>query len=177
MFSAASRAENSGTYEYTAKPKYLILTSVSRRLKNQLNDCLGKVESTTKSLTHTLTKWIDYSIKRACLANFYLIWKLLKKANAQGVRTRPISNNIGYSTGQVSHFLHSQLIDAVNAHVYVLKDSLSLIRQLESLSFSPMLKILLTSADVASLYPSLDIEDCMKALQWHNTPAYPCICS
>jgi hypothetical protein len=75
------------------------------------------------------------------------------------VRTRPISNNNGYPTGQVSHFLHSQLIDAVNAHAYMLKDSLSLIRQLELLSFSPMLIILLTSADV-------NIEDGMKALQW-----------
>jgi hypothetical protein len=33
------------------------------------------------------------------------------------------------------HFLHCQLIDAVNAHVHVLEDSLSLIRQLEALSF------------------------------------------
>jgi hypothetical protein len=66
----------------------------------------------------------------------------------------------------VSHFLHSQLIDAVNAHDYVLKDSLSLIRQLELLSFSPTLNIFLTSADVAALYPSINIEDGMKALQW-----------
>jgi hypothetical protein len=157
--------DGKGTYEYTAKPKDLILISVSRRLKNLLNDCFGK-ESTTKSLTHTLTKWIDDSVKRARLANFYVIWKLHKKANAQGVRTRPISNNIGYPTGQVSHFLHSQLIDAVNAHAYVLKDSLSLIRQLELLSFSPTQNILLTSADVAALYPSINIEDGMKALQW-----------
>ncbi len=74
--------------------------------------------------------------------------------------------NIGYPTGQVSHFIHSQLIDAVNAHVYVLKDSLSLIRQLEALSFSPKQNILLTSADVAALYPSINMEDGMTALQW-----------
>ena len=85
------------------------------------------------------------------------------------MRSRPISNNIGYPTGQVSHFLHSQLIDAVNAHTHVLKDSLSLIRQLESLSFSPERNILLTSADVAALYPSINIEDGMKALQWFMT--------
>ena len=84
-------------------------------------------------------------------------------ANTQGVRSRPISNNIGYPTGQVSHFRHSQLIDAVNAHFHVLKDSLSLIRQLEAL---PKQNILLTSADVAALYPSINIEDGMKALQW-----------
>jgi hypothetical protein len=41
-----------------------------------------------------------------------------REAIAQGARSDPITNNIGYPTGQVSHFLHSQLIDAVNAHVY-----------------------------------------------------------
>ncbi len=93
-------------------------------------------------------------------------------ANAQGVRTHPISNNVGYLTGQVSHFLHSQLIDAVNAHANVLEDSLSLIRQLELLSFSPTLNlrlnILFTSADVtvAAIYPSINIEDGKKVLQW-----------
>ena len=61
------------------------------------------------------------------------------------------------------------MIDAVNAHTHVLKDSLSLIRQLESLSFPPEQNILLTSADVAALYPSINIEDDMKALQWFMT--------
>jgi hypothetical protein len=36
-----------GTYAYTAKPKVLILNSVSWRLKNLLNDCFGE-KSTTK---------------------------------------------------------------------------------------------------------------------------------
>ena len=75
-----------------------------------------------------------------------------------------MSHSIGYPIGQVSHYLHSELIDAVN----VLKDSLSLIRQLETLSFSPERNILLTSADVAALFcPWINIEDKdgMKALQ------------
>jgi hypothetical protein len=44
--------------------------------------------------------------------------------------------------------------------------SLSLIRQLDTLSFSPEKKVLLTLTDVAVLYPSINIEDGMKALQW-----------
>ena len=154
--------DEKNTYEHTEKPKDFILNDVVRRLKNLLHDCFGN-DSATQSLAQTLTKWADDSRKRDRLANFYVIWKLHKKANAQGVRSRPISNNIGYPTGQVSHFLHSQLIDAVNAHFHVLKDSLSLIRQLEAL---PKQNILLTSADVAALYPSINIEDGMKALQW-----------
>ena len=99
-------------------------------------------------------------LQRARLADFYVIWKLYKKANTQGVRSHPISNNIGYPTGQASHFLHRQLIDAVNAHTHVLKHSLSLIRQLESLV------ILALSSDIAALYPWIKIEDGMKTLQW-----------
>ena len=53
---------------------------------------------------------------------------------------------------------------AVNAHVHVLKDSPSLIRQPGSLSFYQEKNILLTSADVAVFYPSLNNEDCMRAL-------------
>ena len=61
--------DGKGTYEYTAKPRDMILNSVSRRLKNLLNDCFS-TESATKSLANTLTKWIDDSVKRARLANF-----------------------------------------------------------------------------------------------------------
>jgi hypothetical protein len=157
--------DDKGTYEYTEKPRDLILKDVARRLKNLLNDCFDK-DPDTRSLGRTLTKWVIDSLNRARLADFYVIWKLHKKANAQGVRSRPISNNIGYPTSQVSHFLHCQLIDAVNAHTHVLKDSLSLIRQLESLSFSPEKNVFMTSADVAALYPSINIEDGMAALQW-----------
>jgi hypothetical protein len=87
------------------------------------------------------------------LGRFDVIWKLHKQANARGVRSRPISNNIGYPTGQVSHFLHGQLIDSVNKHPHVLQDSLSLIRLLESFAMSPEQDLFMTSADVAALSP------------------------
>ena len=56
-------------------------------------------------------------------------------------------------------------MEAVNRHPHVLQDSLSLIRLLETVPTSPEQEILLTSADVAALYPSIDIEDGMKALK------------
>jgi hypothetical protein len=52
--------DGQGTYEYTEKPKDLILEDVARRLKTLLNDCFGK-ESTTKSLAQTLTRWVEDS--------------------------------------------------------------------------------------------------------------------
>ena len=100
------------------------------------------------------------------LCKFYVIWKLHKPANVQGVRTRPISPNIGYPTGQISNFLHSQLAEAVFMHPHVLKDSLSLIRMLENMNLSPDQEIFLTSADIAAPYPSINIEDGLEAMRW-----------
>ena len=160
--------DDKGTYQYTEKPKDLILMDVIRRLKKLLDECFSN-DPTTKSLAQTLKKWADDSLTKGRLANFYLIWKLHKKANARGVRTRPIASTIGYPTGQLSQFLHCQLVEYVNSHCNVLKDSLSLIRQLESMSFSPGQNVLLASADVTALYPSINIEDGMTALQWFMT--------
>ena len=157
--------DGKGTYIHTDKPKDLILQDVVQRLKNLVHDCFG-TDSATKALARTLKTWADDSLMRGKLSKFYVIWKLHKEANAQGVRSRPISSNIGYPTSQVSHFLHCQLIDAVNGHEHTLRDSLSLIRQLESTPISPAQDIVLTSADVVALYPSIDIEDGMNALQW-----------
>jgi hypothetical protein len=92
----------------------------------------------------------------------------LETAQKSKCARREILNNIGYQTDQVSHFLHSQLIDAVNAHAHVLKDSLNLIRELESMSFSSEHNFLLTSADVAALYPSINIEDDACAAMVHG---------
>ena len=100
------------------------------------------------------------------LCKFYVIWKLHKPANVQGVRTRPISPNIGYPTGQISNFLHSQLAEAVFMHPHVLKDSLSLIRMLENMNLSPDQENFPTSADIAALYPSINIEDGLEAMRW-----------
>jgi len=51
-------------------------------------------------------------------------------------------------------------------HPHVLKDSLSLIRMLENMNLSPDQEIFLTSADIAALYPSINIEDGLEAMRW-----------
>ena len=50
------------------------------------------------------------------MCSFYIIWKLHKAANAFGLRSRPIAAAIDYVTGPVSHFLHSQVKEAVWKH-------------------------------------------------------------
>ncbi len=143
---------------------------------NKLHYFFGKENPPGQYLEQTLTKWIDDSRKRDRLTNS-------NKANAPVTPSSEIPsdfNNIGFLTGQ--DFLHSQLIDAVNAHVHVLKDSLSLIRQLEALSFSREQTILLTlqmlqSTTLRTLQLTLKMawRNCNGACQL--TPAYPIFCS
>ena len=97
--------EAKGTYEYTEKLKDLILLDVARRMENLLNDFLSD-DPATKSLAQALTNWADDSRKRDRLATVFVIRKLIKKANAQGVGSRPMSNNIGYLSLLFSHFYY-----------------------------------------------------------------------
>ena len=60
---------------------------------------------------------------------------------------------MGNPTGQVFHFLHCQVLDAVLSHEFVLKDSISLIHQLECMNILQMQDVILTSAGVAAQYP------------------------
>jgi len=106
------------------------------------------------------------------LCVFYIIWKLHKAANAAGLRSRPIAAAIEYVTGPASHFLHSQLKEAVWKHPHVLKDSMELIRTIRGLRFNADEQIMLTAADVNALYPSIQLERGMAALRWfmdHHT--------
>ena len=105
------------------------------------------------------------AVKGGRLCKFYVIWKLHKTANAAGLRSRPIAAAIDYVTGPASHFLHSQLKEDVWRHPHVLKDSLDLIRIVEGLRFATG-QIMLTAADVNALYPSIQLERGMTALQW-----------
>ena len=106
-------------------------------------------------------------MERAKLRKFHAICKVHKQANALAVRSRPIASNIGYPTGQVSRFLHSQLRGAVLGHEIVLTDSISLIRQLECIKISQTQDVILTAAESAALYPRINLEDGLTAV--HGT--------
>ena len=55
------------------------------------------------------------------------------------------------------------------SHEFVVKDSISLIRQLECMNIFQTQDVILTSADVAVLYPSINFEDGLTAIQWFMT--------
>ena len=95
--------------------------------------------------------------KEGRLCKFYIIWKLHKMANAAGIRTRPIAAAINYITGPASPFLHYQLLKEVWKQNKVLKDSLDLIRELETARFRAVSELRLTTAGRCrplSLYPA-----------------------
>ena len=62
--------------------------------------------SAVEQVSKKFLKWAPASLERDMLCKYFVIWKLHKKVNALGVRSRPIVSNIGYPTGQVSHFLN-----------------------------------------------------------------------
>ena len=156
--------DEKGTYEIIDKPKDVVLQETFQKLKNLLNSH-KKDNVAVGRLTSTFLRWAEDSIRSQRLCKFYIIWKLHKKADTRGVRSRPIASNIGYLTGQISHFLHSQLVDDVMRHPHVLKDSITLIRRLEALQMCCR-EIYITTADVAALYPSINIDAGMDALRW-----------
>ena len=55
------------------------------------------------------------------------------------------------------------------SHEFVLKDSISLICQLECMNISQTQEVILISADVAALYPLINLEDGLLAKQWFMT--------
>lgn len=119
-----------------------------------------------KQVAESIIRDSSKAVKGGRLCNFYIIWKPHKAANAFGLRSRPIAAAIDYVTGPASHFLHSQLKEAVWKHPRVLKDSMELIRIVRGLRFDVAEQIMLTSADVNALYPSIQLERGMTALRW-----------
>ena len=81
-----------------------------------------------KQVAESIILDLSKAVKGRRLRNFYIVWKLHKAANAFCLRSRPIAAAIDYVTGPASHFLHSQLKEAIWKHPHVLKDSLDLIR-------------------------------------------------
>ena len=159
--------DQKGTYaQITEKTKIGILEDIISRLRGILNPFKERYQGAWALVCDSIIRDAVHAAKRGWLGDFYIIWKLHKMANATGLRSRPIAAAINVPTGSASHFLHCQLQEEVWKHPHVLRDSLDLIRTLEGLSFDPGEGVLLTSADVNALYPSIDLQRGMAALQW-----------
>jgi len=159
--------------------KHTYFKTIDQSKEDLLEDILIQLRSITlpfkkhgEGWTHLVNALNQDSSKIAAkgkLCHFYIIWKLHKAASVTGLCSRPITAAIDYVTNPASHFLHSQLKEAVWRHPHVLKDSLELIRTIEGLNFESSEHIMLTAADVIALYPSIQLDRGMKALQWFSS--------
>lgn len=158
--------DDKGTYwKITDRTKEDILDEILSKLRMILIP-FKKLGEGWKQVAESIILDSSKAVKGGRLCSFYVIWKLHKAANAFGLRSRPIAAAIDYVTGPASHFLHSQLKEAVWKHPHVLKDSLELIRIVRGLRFDVAEQIMLTAADVNALYPSIRLERGMAALRW-----------
>ena len=156
--------DDKGTYEKIYKSKEVILKETLLKLKKLLN--AYKDDEDIRKLSSKFLRWAEESVENKILCKFYIIWKMHKKADKRGGRSRPIASNTGYLTAQISHLLHSQLIEYVLNHPHVLIDSLTLIRILENFDVNAHKQVFITTADVTALYPSINIEAGLEALRW-----------
>jgi hypothetical protein len=117
-----------------------------------------------KDIRREMAEWVQLAKGKGKVAQFYIIWKLHKPADAHGCRSRPILSCIDYITGQASNFLHEQLKDLVFRHHRVLRNTNDLIHRLEEMELPPT--AFLNVADVAALYPSIETSEGLKALRW-----------
>lgn len=96
-------------------------------------------------------------------SNKFPKFKLLIKVHKVPVATRPLSCSSGFITFFPSKLLHLELLPIVKAlFPFIAKDSVSVVRDLETLTFAQ--PPCLVSQDITSLYPSIPLDDCMRRL-------------
>ena len=114
----------------------------------------------------TLFRTLD-NYHRCCLEEPKLCpLKLLYKIHKPGISVRPIIDNTNYYTSQTSTFLHCQLGPKVFDNPFVLRDSLTLIRQVKEVKVEAGHTLRFATFDVTALYPSIDLERGLNSLTW-----------
>lgn len=106
-------------------------------------------------------KWLVHAIEQcSSVPKFYIIPKLHKDP----VKGRPIVASCGWCTTPLSQWCANTLAPIVAQLHTVLKDTADLLGRLKDVRFSPDAKVLLSTADVESLYTSIPVADALQAL-------------
>ena len=106
-------------------------------------------------------KWLVHHISESSsVPAFYIMPKLHKEP----VKGRPIVASCGWCTTPLSQWCANTLAPIVAQLPTVLKDTADLLSRLEDVRFSADADVLLSTADVESLYTSIPVEDALKAL-------------
>ena len=118
------------------------------------------------SVIRKLREWNTIAVEKGELCSCYPLAKVHKSPDENGVFSRLIIPGEKYITEQASNFLDSQFQSAVSKNDIILKDSSQLVAILDQMTIQEGEELLLNSADVTALYPSINIEDGLKALDW-----------
>jgi hypothetical protein len=100
------------------------------------------------------------------LCSCYVLAKVHKPADEFGKFTRLIIPTEKFITTQASNYLDCQVKMALYKNDLILKDSSQLVAIMDQMQMNEGEKLLLNTADVTALYPSIDIADGLKAFDW-----------
>ncbi len=113
-----------------------------------------------------LREWNVVAISKGELCSCYVLAKVHKPADEFGKFTRLIISTEKFITSQASNYLDCQVKKALYNNDLILKDSSQLVAIMDQMQIKEDEKLLLNTADVTALYPSIDIADGLQAFDW-----------
>jgi hypothetical protein len=173
IYSRSKLEEQDKLHLYDSCKTYQEITMSNDEIYSILNSKLlaliskyNKPRSPLSSICKQILNWAKLCSIKKKLGNFYSLFKLHKPPNKNGCCSRPIANTKNFITSEASHKLHELLQEDIYNQPSILKDSLSMIRKLHKIDLTPYSTLLIATADVTALYPSIDIERGLIALLW-----------
>lgn len=157
--------DTKGTYKLESKPgrgREEILAEAIDELRTLVN-FLNSLGDPFKQLGKGFLHYAIEAARKDGMSLFYIIWKIHKPV----LSSRPISPSIETITTAMSQWLHYIFVKPVMQHQFVLRDSRELLRRLASFNACDVSKHqIFVTADVTALYPSIELQDGLKALKW-----------
>ncbi|KNZ49139.1 reverse transcriptase, partial [Puccinia sorghi] len=130
------------------------VAALSHRLI-ELTDCSTFTKQARKFVRHTLIE--------PALPEFYV----LPKVHKQPIRGRPIVPSHKWITTNLSKWLDYQLRPFLSSYPWILRDSKTLLRHLDTLALpTSSEKIWLLTADMTSFYSSIPTDEGIKIIRW-----------
>ena len=146
----------------------ITVTEIVSQMHSDFQICVRRFRNSPglKSALYNMDKYHKAALEMPRLCPMDLLMKEHKPPTISGLRTRAITSHDNYYTCQISTFLHQVLAPKVFSHQFVLKDSLSFIRMIDTLNTPFNDNLRFATYDVTALYPSIDLERGLKSLEW-----------
>ncbi len=146
--------------------------AILNRIKKEFEDAIATFDDpqnnqySLRSIISQLREWNDVAVNNGELCSCYVLAKVNKPADEFGKFTRLIIPTKKFITTQASNYLDCQVKMALYKNDIILKDPSQLVAIMDQMQMNEGEKLLLNTADVTALYPSIDIADGLKAFDW-----------